>query len=63
LISAIIFAALLLTLPVPLRIRNQAKESEVATELEGVAETRKANLRPVFDEAIRATLMLRMLKP
>lgn len=63
LISAIIFAALLMILPLPATIQNQARQSEIANDFAGYAEIIEATLRPVFDEAIRETLTMRTLRP
>lgn len=62
-IYAIIFAALLVTFPLPAFMQNEARDSEVANEFVGYAEIIEARLRPVFDDAISETLTMRTVQP
>lgn len=63
LIHAMIVAALLLALPLPERIQEVARNSELNNRFASYAEVVEAALRPVFDEAIRETLNVRTVRP
>lgn len=62
-IYAVIFAALMMVVPLPAAIQDQARESEVANEFVAYAERLEAKLRPVFDDAISETLTMRTVPP
>jgi uncharacterized protein YkwD len=62
-IHAIIAAVLLMALPLPERVQNEAKDSELNNRFASYAEILESKLRPVFDEAISETLNTLTVKP
>lgn len=62
-ITAVIMAALLMALPLPLFMQEQARTSELANRFASYAEVAEAALRPVLDDAIGGTMNLLTVKP
>ncbi|HEY5799970.1 MAG TPA: CvpA family protein, partial [Burkholderiaceae bacterium] len=63
LINVIVMSALLLALPLPLPVQDQARGSDLVNRFAGYAQSAEAMLRPVFDDAIGATMNLLTVKP
>jgi uncharacterized protein YkwD len=63
LIYAVIFAAVVMVVPLPAAIQDQARKSEVANDFAAYAARLEARLRPIFDEALSETLTMRTLPP
>jgi uncharacterized protein YkwD len=63
LIHAIVVAALLMALPLPQGWQEQVRTSELNNRFASYAEAIESTLRPVFDEAIGATLNLLTVQP
>jgi uncharacterized protein YkwD len=63
LITAAVFGALLLSVPLPDALREQARESTLANRLAAHTERLEMALRPVFDEAIAQTLTRLTIRP
>lgn len=63
LLSAVIVAALLMTLPLPRGLRDLVRTSESANRLAGYAERAELALRPVFGEAAERSLNMLTVKP
>jgi uncharacterized protein YkwD len=62
-IYAIIAAALLMAVPLPEPWQTEARESELNNRFASYAEVVESKLRPVFDDAISATLNMRTVQP
>ncbi|HCY64178.1 MAG TPA: colicin V production protein [Oxalobacteraceae bacterium] len=62
-VHATIVAALLLAVPLPENMQNQARDSELNNRFAGYAEAIEFKLRPVFDEAITETLNMLTVQP
>jgi uncharacterized protein YkwD len=63
LITAAVFGALLLSVPLPDAVRESARESTLANRLAAHTERLEMALRPVFDEAIAQTLTRLTIRP
>ena len=63
LITAAVFGALLLSVPLPDALREPARESALANRLAAQTERLEMALRPVFDEAIAQTLTRLTIRP
>lgn len=62
-IHAIIVAALLMAIPLPKSLQTQARDSALNNRFAGYAEVVESKLRPVFDDAVSATLNMRTVLP
>jgi uncharacterized protein YkwD len=62
-IHAIIVAALLMAVPLPKSLQTQARDSVLNNRFAGYAEVVESKLRPVFDDAVSATLNMRTVLP
>ncbi|MBD0370092.1 MAG: CvpA family protein [Pyrinomonadaceae bacterium] len=63
LIFAAILSPLILAAPLPDGLREHSRDSALANRLASVTEELEAQLRPIFDEAIRQTLTMRTIRP
>lgn len=62
-IHAIIIAALLIAVPLPVKVHDEAAESKLNKRFTGYAEIVESTLRPVFDDAVSATLTMQTVRP
>jgi uncharacterized protein YkwD len=62
-IHAIIVAALLMAVPLPKSLQTQARDSVLNNRFASYAEVVESKLRPVFDDAVSATLNMRTVLP